>query len=508
MDSTPNTRTTASSCPPTSWAPSSAFYFLLSLALGCISHPRGSLTFNRSSRAWRLSPIFLLIENIKILTQLFQCVRSQGWRWNGKAVRIYAFAILALREGNVWRQGEYDAFFGEEGNERFLVGEEDGEEEFVVVRRDGEIVEGGGSGEGIQRDGIGPGGSRLSRITRRATDRMEEGRGSPPAASAECSIAGDPTRLSLEDWFTIGSRVPSSKGRRALTEGETMIAKRKAKRLLDARFRRNLEQVQDYEKGPTFRLSLWYPMVVQLAKAASVSGARFTISMGMIYLASFLVIEGCLFAARKPLNDDDRVKALKLLREWGRMELVLKYHKLPRRRRRGIFLASASAEVWEGVWVAVASMANIFLLCWIFDYSLLGRANILLELALENCTMLAKAFQKPWYWWPVLIPLTPFIFIAITVGEGIALFSSCVLVAWAAGVPFIIARCVEEAVNNYQEHSSTVPDRREGRFFPAATAIATGALAFVAYFGFLSATGGLSYDCSTTGQKSFYNFLG
>jgi len=263
MNSTPNPRTAASSCPPTSWAPSSAFYFLLSLALGCISHPRGSLTFNRSSRAWRLSPIFLLIENIKILTQLFQCVRSRERRWNWKAVRIYAFAILALREGNAWRQGEYDAFFGEEGNERFLVGEGGGGQEFVAVRRDGEIAEGGGGGEGVQRDGIEPEGSRL---TRRATDRMEEGRRSAPVANAELSRVGDPTKLSLEDWFTIGSCVPSRNGHRALTEGETLIAKRKAKRLLDARFRRNLEQVQDYEKGPTFRLILWYPMVVQLRR--------------------------------------------------------------------------------------------------------------------------------------------------------------------------------------------------------------------------------------------------
>ncbi|KAF4636120.1 hypothetical protein G7Y89_g1967 [Cudoniella acicularis] len=111
----------------------------------------------------------------------------------------------------------------------------------------------------------------------------------------------------------------------------------------------------------------------------------------------------------------------------------------------------------------------------------------------------------------VLVPLTPLMFIviiAITVSEGIALFSGRVLVALATGIPIIIALGVEETVKDYQEHFSKVPDRREGRFVPAATAITTGALAFVAYFGVLSVTGGLSYDCSTTEQKSFYNFLG
>jgi hypothetical protein len=287
-------------------------------------------------------------------------------------VRIYTFAILALREGNAWRQGEYDAFFWEEVNERFLVGEEGGEDEFVVVRRDGGVAEvgGGGGGEEAQRDGIEPEGSRP---TRRAADGMEEGRGSAPVASAELSRVGHPSRLCLEDWFTIGTLVASSNGYRALTEGETMIAKRKAKRLLDARFRRNLEQVQDYEKGSTFRLSLWYPMVVQLAKGILVSGARFTISVGMIYLASFLVIEGCLFVARKPLGDDDRAKALKLLREWGEMEPVLKYHKLARHRKTGVFLASASASVegWEGVWVELHlwETSSCSVGSWTTDYS-------------------------------------------------------------------------------------------------------------------------------------------
>jgi hypothetical protein len=96
----------SSPCPANSWAPSSAFYFLLSLALGCVSHPRGSIIFRRSSRAWRLSPFFLLIENARICFYFLQCLDFEGWRWRWGKVRVYAYAVLALREGNAWRQIE------------------------------------------------------------------------------------------------------------------------------------------------------------------------------------------------------------------------------------------------------------------------------------------------------------------------------------------------------------------------------------------------------------------
>ena len=135
------------------------------------------------------------------------------------------------------------------------------------------------------------------------------------------------------------------------------IAKRKVQQLLEARFRRNLEQVQDYEKGPTYRLTLWYPMVVQLAKATLVRGAPFTIALGMIYLLSFLLIEGCLFAARKPLEEDGCVKAMELLRSWGKLEAVPQV-KYPGRRRRGVLLASASADGWQMFNTVIATIAN------------------------------------------------------------------------------------------------------------------------------------------------------
>jgi hypothetical protein len=73
-------------------------------------------------------------------------------------------------------------------------------------------------------------------------------------------------------------------------------------RLLDARFRRNLEQVQDYEKGPTYRAMLWLPIIQQLGKACLVKGAPLTIFFGAVFMFSFAVVEVLLIYARSPLN--------------------------------------------------------------------------------------------------------------------------------------------------------------------------------------------------------------
>lgn len=326
------------------------------------------------------------------------------------------------------------------------------------------------------------------------------------------------------------------------------IAKRKVQQLLEARFLRNLEQVQDYEKGPTYRLTLWYPMVVQLAKATLVRGAPFTIALGMIYLLSFLLIEGCLFAARKPLEEDDRAKALELLRSWGKLEAVPQI-KYPGKRRRGVLLASASADSWQMFNTVIATIANASLCFWIL------RFNPFVALAqgawkiLQLFKIIGDLFKGPWFSWPLAFVATPFVFVMIALSQSFAMFSYLLGLVFAAGLPFWISMAATSLVQNYQERFSEVADMQEYRFGPAGAAIATGLrkkyvsscstptfyslvrsmrpdpgspgslslreilansvlVIFVAYFGLFSATGGLSYDCSTTVQIPFYNLLG
>jgi hypothetical protein len=103
--------------------------------------------------------------------------------------------------------------------------------------------------------------------------------------------------------------------------------------------------------------------------------------------------------------------------------------------------------------------------------------------------------------------MIPFSLIGTAFREILVVSVYTVSLGSAPAIPFLIS-LVANLVQSYEEYFSEVSDRKESRFAPATTAIATGVLAFVAYFGFLSTLGGLSYDCSTTEQKSFYNFLG
>jgi hypothetical protein len=268
----------------------------------------------------------------------------------------------------------------------------------------------------------------------------------------------------------------------------------------------------------------------------------------MIYLLSFLLIEGCLFAARKPLEEDGRVKAMKLLRSWGTLEVVPQV-KYPGKRGRGVLLTSASADGSPMFNTVIATIANASLCCWML------RFNPFVALALETWerlqtfTLIGDLFKGPWFLWPFVFVATPFLFVIIAFSQFFAIFSYLYTLIFAAGLPFWISMAATRLVQNYQERFSEVADMQEYRFGPAGTAIATGLrkksvsscstptfyslvrsmrpdpgspgslslreilansvlVIFVAYFGLFSATGGLSYDCSTTVQIPFYNLLG
>ncbi|KAE9371992.1 hypothetical protein N431DRAFT_439107 [Stipitochalara longipes BDJ] len=124
-------------------------------------------------------------------------------------------------------------------------------------------------------------------------------------------------------------------------------------------------------------MSLWFPIVQQLAKATLVSGAPFTISVGMVYLVSFLVIEACLFAVRTPLGEEDRVKAMKLLRKWGMMK------RAGHKKGKGTQLEPVPTNLWPSafksiyaahvnataVWIIATSVGNFCLFCSVLNLS-------------------------------------------------------------------------------------------------------------------------------------------
>lgn len=67
----------------------------------------GSLVFNRAGRLWRVSPIFLIVEDIVICFRLYEGI----WELASKSnLQICSCSLLALREGNFWSQDEYEQF--------------------------------------------------------------------------------------------------------------------------------------------------------------------------------------------------------------------------------------------------------------------------------------------------------------------------------------------------------------------------------------------------------------
>jgi hypothetical protein len=519
-------------CTNNNWAPSSALYFLVALALGCLSHPKGSLVFPRSSRIWRLSPLFLLIENAQILIHFFQCVRSQG-KLKRKSLRVYAYAILALREGNTWRQGEYDAFFSEEENERFLEEEEDGYSGGLAGSSGVNAVD--GNENGMQMYDLEPSVLRLTRRTNTAT--LEEGRRPAPnrvVIDVARSQVGDPAKISLDDWFTIGRWVPFISGidktlgrdeRVAEMNAMSALADKKAAQLLDARFRKNLEQVRDFEKGPSYRLIVWIPMVQQLAKSFLVenSGTSFTKFVGWTFLVSFGIMEVLLFAVRKPLDGDDREKALKLLRKWGKMKRVLAPEMKPwefsRDKKIGMLLEPVAGKSWPfdlsdfhpaSALVAIAWIANTAIFCQICNIHPFVICKRLLSNWLNAVTFehtLEEFFQVSWWWLPYRALLAVWWMLAMSFVLVLSISSVITWLGVLTTVPIFISIGLANLVLKYQIQFSKSPDRQISRFSPAATAITTAVLAFVAYLD-LGPSGGLSYDCSTTVQGSFYNLLG
>jgi hypothetical protein len=223
----------------------------------------------------------------------------------------------------------------------------------------------------------------------------------------------------------------------------------------------------------------------------------------MIYLASFVVIEVCLFVVRGPLDKDDRAKAVKLLRKWGTMRRVPS--KTRSGRKKGIVLEPALADFRDMMCLAVGCITNYLLFCGMVKYFPFTNSTQLFRDALPH---VKELFSTPWYWVPAKSLIAIFMMstlFAITMPFAVLEGLSSVSVF---ALPAFISLVVAELVQRYQRYFLKSLDEDDSRFGPATMAFTTVLLAVVAYCNLLGVRGGLSYDCSTTTQKSFYDFLG
>ena len=74
------------------------------LAIGCLAHPRGSMTFNKFGRIRRLSPHLGIVEALNIVSKLLVGLMR------GYSLHAVCVTLLAIRDGNSWTSTEYDSY--------------------------------------------------------------------------------------------------------------------------------------------------------------------------------------------------------------------------------------------------------------------------------------------------------------------------------------------------------------------------------------------------------------
>ena len=251
-------------CNENSWSPGSAFFTIIALTFGYFAHPRGSSVYSSSGRMWRLSPLFALNETIVLLIRIGY---AKPWRDGSLSMREISYGLLAIRVGNAWSQREYDEF-----------------------------------------------------VTRQAVDearKVEAGQlnqEETPALGIKSVQTWPRLASEAKETSTVGPGHKSEKSEGPLKAAELAYQRKKLSR---AMFKQHLRIVDEFEHGPTIRVFVWVPMLLQVAKLLVVSGAWFAKTIGFIYFFSWLLIEILsIYAAQRPITEGEIRKAMDLGEEY------------------------------------------------------------------------------------------------------------------------------------------------------------------------------------------------
>jgi hypothetical protein len=271
-------------CTDANWSAGSAFFTLTALMFGYIAHPRGSLIWNRSGRMWRLTPAFAFLEFCVIWTRIALSL------WAKVPFRVICHTLMAVRVGNSWHPFEI---------KEFLQKTRDATDEGAGIIPAAETY--------IRADASSfDGNTNLDRTPpsdrRQNVDVYQLSRHSSQTPTEGHSVA--PTTIP-----SLYRSVPSVTARDRLPYHETC----------DRIFQEHLNLVSDFERGPSFRIFIWVPMVLQAIKLVSVAGpgAILTQIAGWVYLISWLSIEILMVTiAERPLTVLERSHATSLSKQW------------------------------------------------------------------------------------------------------------------------------------------------------------------------------------------------
>jgi len=222
-------------CTSENWSNGSALAVLVALAVGCLAHPRGSLTFNKSGRIWRLSPHLGFVEALNLASKLLVALRR------GYSLHVACVTLLAIRYGNSWTSTEYYSYQEEYEKQQAKKKENSLTEnqtfgDSVQMR----AISGAQEQQGVDEDVI-------PSVGRSATIEAEEGRANVNLHRRTHQAAG-----------------PHNEDENISENRDGNNTKKPQQASLDAIFLSQLEETERYEKDLTFRLLVWIPMLLSL----------------------------------------------------------------------------------------------------------------------------------------------------------------------------------------------------------------------------------------------------
>lgn len=260
-----------SQCTDSSWSPGSAFFTIIALTFGYFAHPRGSSVYHDSGRTWRLSPVLAFYETWILVWRMITFSRlwraADGYDW-----RVISYTLLACRVGNTWSQDDYQSWILQDAKER----------------------------EGVLEAGQDASASRRHEDTGSGPELLE-------AVQTRPHQAGRPypgvLRQPSKDYH---SPEPGEEK----SEAELLAIRRT---ICERIFSYHLHIVDDFQYGPTTRVFIWIPMLLQAAKLLVVRGAWFARLVGFVYLLSWLTIEVLsILCAGHSLTAEEQKKAFEL----------------------------------------------------------------------------------------------------------------------------------------------------------------------------------------------------
>jgi len=306
-------------CDDTNWSAGSAFFTLTALTFGYIAHPRGCMIFDRSGRMWRLTPLFALIETYMVWTRIV----SSALKKPGPSFRVICNALMAVRLCNSWHPHEIaEALEPEQRHDN------EAEEGRLLPHGSDDHPE--SSSEALRNHNTDS--REPATVTNEADDfptdtfsrsaaRLRPSTTWPRPASSE-TIPLEP-RINLVIPRPEQRATPVTP---ALLVGLTWQQKEaECFAARDKIIKKALEEVAKFEHGPSYRIFIWIPMVLQIIKLLVVSGSGSLLTQlsGWVYFISWATIEVLMITiAQRPLKTAEHIRAISLCQQWtDRLEL-------------------------------------------------------------------------------------------------------------------------------------------------------------------------------------------